>query len=114
MDDETKRPPIGAAGEVAVIFVSQRTAHDAEGYAAAAAAMDALAAVQPGYRGIRSARDGDGFGITVSYWADEAAALAWRRHPDHARIREQGRNGWYDRYEVAVARIERAYAWEAD
>lgn len=113
MDDEAKRHPVGAPGEVVVIFVSRRTPRDPEGYAAAAEEMDALAARQPGYRGLHSARDADGIGITVSYWADEAAALAWRAHPDHARVREAGRDGWYDTYEVAVARIERAYRWDA-
>jgi heme-degrading monooxygenase HmoA len=101
------------SGQIAVIFVSERTDEDDSGYAEAATAMAALAAAQPGYRGIHSARDADGFGITVSYWADEAAALAWRRHPEHARIRDEGRAHWYERYEVAVARVERAYAWEA-
>ena len=82
----TKRP----AGEIAVIFVSQVTGADPDGYAAAAAAMEALAATQPGYRGIDSARGGDGLGITVSYWADEAAAVAWRKNDEHAAIRERG------------------------
>ena len=53
--------------------------------------MDALAAAQPGYRGVDSARGADGLGITVSYWADDAAAIAWRDHPEHAAIRERGR-----------------------
>jgi len=98
-------------GQVAVIFVSQRTAGDAAGYAEAAAAMDALAAAQPGYRGIASARDPDGFGITVSYWTDESNAIAWRDHPDHARIRDAGRDRWYERYEVIVAAVTRDYDW---
>ncbi|MGK3891061.1 antibiotic biosynthesis monooxygenase family protein, partial [Enterococcus faecium] len=74
-------------GQVAVIFTSRRTDADADGYDAAAARMDALAARQPGYRGVDSVRGPDGYGITVSYWADEAAAIAWRHHPDHAAIR---------------------------
>jgi heme-degrading monooxygenase HmoA len=101
------------SGQVAVIFTSQRTAGDDAGYAEAAAAMDALAAAQPGYRGVDSARDAAGFGITVSWWADEAAAVAWREHPVHARIRARGRERWYTRYEVAVARVERSYRWQA-
>jgi heme-degrading monooxygenase HmoA len=100
------------AGEVAVIFVSQRSDEDQEGYAAAAAAMDALAARQPGYRGVASVRGADGFGITVSYWADTASAEAWRDHPEHVRIRETGRDRWYDRYEVAVAAVVRDYRWQ--
>jgi heme-degrading monooxygenase HmoA len=98
-------------GGIAVIFVSQRNDTDAAGYDAAAAAMDALAAAQPGYRGIDSARDTAGIGITVSYWADEASAIAWRNHPDHVAIREQGRARWYDWYRVTVATTTRGYAW---
>lgn len=99
-------------GQVAVIFTSRRTGDDPAGYDAAAAAMAALAAVQPGFRGMDSARGGDGVGITVSYWADEAAAIAWRGHAEHSVIREQGRARWYDRYRVMVTRIERSYAWD--
>ena len=98
-------------GQIAVIFAATRSDVDDAGYAAAAAAMDALAAAQPGYRGVDSARGADGFGITVSYWADDAAAIAWRDHPDHRAIREQGRARWYTDYSVAVARVERGYAW---
>ncbi len=98
-------------GQIAVIFLSQRRDNDAQGYAQAAEAMDALAARQPGYRGVDSARGMDGFGITVSWWADEASALAWRAHPEHAAIREQGRAQWYSAYEVAVAEVGRSYAW---
>ena len=98
-------------GQVAVIFLSQRHDADAGGYAVAAAAMEALAAAQPGFRGVDSARGADGFGITVSWWADEAAALAWRTHADHAAIRDRGRADWYDAYEVAVATVGRSYAW---
>ncbi|MDP1028621.1 antibiotic biosynthesis monooxygenase [Sphingomonas sp. KR1UV-12] len=99
------------AGQVAVIFVSQRNGVDAAGYAEAAAAMEARAAAQPGYRGIDSARGPDEFGITVSWWADEAAALAWRADAEHAAIREAGRACWYDQYEVAVAEVVRNYEW---
>ncbi|WP_174280228.1 antibiotic biosynthesis monooxygenase [Sphingomonas bacterium] len=98
-------------GWVAVIFAARRNGLDEAGYAAAARAMDALAAAQPGYRGVESARGADGFGITVSYWADDAAAIAWRDHPDHAATREAGRARWYDAYSVTVAQVERGYRW---
>lgn len=99
-------------GQVAVIFTNQRRDADPDGYAAGAAAMDALAAAQPGYRGADSVRGADGFGITVSWWADEDAAIAWRKNPEHAAIRERGRADWYDAYEVAVASVGRSYTWE--
>ncbi|MFN3435012.1 MAG: antibiotic biosynthesis monooxygenase family protein [Sphingomonas sp.] len=101
----------GREGEVAVIFTSARNAADPAGYGGAADAMAALAAAQPGYHGVESVRGADGVGITISYWADEAAARAWRDHPDHVAIREQGRARWYDRYSVTVCTVTRAYDW---
>lgn len=99
-------------GQIVVIFLSRRTAVDDAGYAAAAEAMDALAKTQPGYRGIESTRGTDRHGITLSFWADEASALAWRAHPEHKAIRDRGRDRWYDSYEVIVCAAERSYAWK--
>lgn len=103
----TTRP----AGEIAVIFVSQITGADPDDYAEAAAAMGALAAAQPGYRGVDSVGGEDGLGITVSYWADEAAAIAWRKNAEHAAIRERGRDVWYESYSLHVAELARSYDW---
>lgn len=100
------------SGEIAVIFASQRNGADDAGYQAAAAAMEALARAQPGYRGIVSSRGVDGFGITISYWADEAAAIAWRDHPEHTAIRDKGRAVWYDSYQVTVCEVTRSYDWQ--
>ena len=98
-------------GQTVVIFLSRRTDADAAGYGAAADAMETLAAAQPGYRGLDSVRGTDGVGITLSYWADEASALAWKNHPEHKAIRDAGRDRWYDRYEVVVAEVARDYRW---
>ena len=92
----------------AVVFSSQRNDADPEAYAAAAVRMMALAALQPGFLGVESARDAGGFGITVSYWESEAAIRAWREHAEHAEIRRHGRQHWYAHYELRVARVERA------
>ena len=62
-----------------------------------------------GFLGLESARGGDGFGITVSYWRDEAAILAWKRDAEHAQAQRGGRETWYEHYEVRVAKVERAY-----
>jgi heme-degrading monooxygenase HmoA len=102
-------PPPGA---VAVIFLSGRSDVDPEGYAAAAEAMERAATGMDGYLGIDSTRGADGIGITISWWRDEAAAIAWRDDPDHARIRDAGRALWYDWYRVIVATVDRAYAWQ--
>ena len=98
-------------GTVSVIFVAQRTDADADGYARAAAMMDRLAAQQEGYVSMDSVRGSDGLGITVSYWASEAHAKAWRDHPDHAAIRDAGRDRWYSHYSLHVAEVTRSYDW---
>ncbi|WP_373488654.1 antibiotic biosynthesis monooxygenase [Blastomonas sp.] len=102
---------IFAKGAVAVIFAAQHSGQDREGYTRASAAMDALAARQPGYLGMEHGGGEDGFGITVSYWADEASARAWRDHPDHKATRDAGRARWYTSYRLHVAYIKRGYAW---
>jgi heme-degrading monooxygenase HmoA len=98
-------------GQIAVIFLSHRTDADDAGYGEAAEAMEKLASRQPGYRGIDSTRGPEGLGITISYWADEDSALAWRANPEHSAIRNTGREIWYENYEVIVARVARNYAW---
>ena len=96
-----------------VIFTSLRNGQDAEGYAEAADAMQALAARQPGYLGIESVRGADGVGITASYWRSEADILSWKHQAEHAAIRNRGRRDWYTRYITRVAKVERAYDWVA-
>ena len=92
----------------AVIFASQRTPVDA-GYEGMAARMEELAAMQPGYLGIESVRDAQGFGITVSYWSSEEAILRWKSDVEHLAAQELGRSIWYAGYRLKVARVERAY-----
>jgi heme-degrading monooxygenase HmoA len=97
----TPEPPY-----VAVIFTSIRTEGD-NGYAVMSARMEQLAAEQPGYLGIENARDG--LGITVSYWADEASAQAWKRIAAHLVAQQRGRDAWYADYRVRVAVVHRDY-----
>jgi heme-degrading monooxygenase HmoA len=93
----------------AVIFTSQRTEND-RGYAAMAQRMLELAAGQPGFLGVESARGGDGFGITVSYWSSEEAIAAWKAHLEHKPAQEAGKRIWYADYILRVAKVERDYA----
>jgi heme-degrading monooxygenase HmoA len=97
----------------AVIFSTRRTNGD-NGYLEMADIMEKLAAEQPGYLGIESARDPAGFGITVSYWKDEESILAWKRNAEHSVARQLGRDKWYEAYELRVAKVERAYGFKKD
>jgi heme-degrading monooxygenase HmoA len=104
------RAPLPPPPYYAVIFTSQRTSVD-DGYGEMADRMVALAAEQPGYLGMESARGDDGLGITVSYWRSSDDIAAWRRHGEHQVARDTGRSDWYRHYTLRVARVERAYDW---
>ncbi len=97
----------------AVIFASRRTPDDEAGYAAAAQRMEELARSMPGFLGIESARGADRVGITVSYWASEAAIAAWREQAEHRLTQALGRAKWYEGFTLRVCRVERAYGFEA-
>lgn len=105
----TPEPPY-----VAVIFTSRRTTVDDDGYSAMGESMDALAKQQPGYLGIESARGADRLGITVSYWATEADAIAWREVAAHRGAQWLGVERWYEAYSVRVATVTRDHSWARD
>lgn len=96
----------------AVIFSSRYRSNDAD-YAETTERMRTLAALQPGYLGIESARNENGFGITVSYWESLEAIAAWRSDMEHRAAQERGRSDWYESYDVRVARVERAYSFRS-
>jgi heme-degrading monooxygenase HmoA len=91
----------------AVIFTSLRT--DAvEGYGETSDRMIELAAQQPGFLGIESARGEDGLGITVSYWESEEAIANWKRQGEHRLAQGRGYSTWYSEFFTRVAKVERA------
>ncbi|EEQ95458.1 antibiotic biosynthesis monooxygenase [Brucella intermedia] len=96
-----------------VTFASQRVSGEDDGYGDMAVQMGELAAKQPGYLGIESARDAEGFGITNSFWADEESIRAWKRDVDHLVAQRLGRQKWYEAYRVRIGRVERAYGFDA-
>ncbi len=99
-----------AAPYYAVIFTSLRHARDGDGYGAMADTMMAMAARQPGYLGVESARED--VGITVSYWSSLEAIAAWKRESEHQLAQRLGRQGWYSAYKVRICRVERDYGFE--
>jgi heme-degrading monooxygenase HmoA len=107
MSDEIARTP--EPPYYAVIFSSLRTEGD-NGYGEMAERMMALAAQQPGYLGVESARAG--LGITVSYWRSLEEIAAWKRVVDHLEAQRRGRADWYTAYRTRIAKVEREYGFE--
>ncbi len=98
----TPEPPY-----LAVIFSSQRTGEEHAEYNEMTESLERLAPDQPGFLGIESARDAAGFGITVSYWKDEASIAAWKANAVHREAQSAGKARWYAQYKIRVARVER-------
>jgi heme-degrading monooxygenase HmoA len=97
----TPKPPY-----YAVIFTSQRTEGD-NGYAEMAAKMLELAAQQPGYLGVESARED--LGITVSYWSDLESIKNWKANLEHKQAQKYGHEKWYWSFKVRISKVERDY-----
>lgn len=98
---KTPEPPY-----YAVIFTSERTETE-NGYAETSERMVELAAEQPGFLGIESARNE--IGITVSYWTDLTSIKNWKMNAEHTIARETGRSDWYKAFKVRIAKVERDY-----
>ena len=90
----------------AVIFTSVRTDGE-QGYHAMATRMVELAAGQPGFLGVESARNE--VGITVSYWESLEAIRNWKAHAEHRIARKLGQEKWYSAYKTRVCLVERDY-----
>ncbi len=101
---ETPQPPY-----YAVIFSSLRSRDDGRDYSQMAERMVELAAAQPGFLGLDSARGDDRFGITVSYWRSLEAIAAWKENAEHQEARRRGREDWYESFRLHIAKVERAY-----
>ncbi len=92
----------------AVIFTSLRTEID-EGYEMTADRMVEMAAGQPGFLGVESAREG--IGITVSYWESLEAIRLWKANTEHLAAQELGRKQWYTAYKTRICLVERDYGF---
>jgi len=98
---KTPEPPY-----YAVIFSSLKSGND-NGYAKMAEEMERTAALQPGYLGIESAREG--LGITISYWTDLESIKNWKTHGVHQQAQKLGREKWYSQYTTRICKVERDY-----
>lgn len=90
----------------AVIFTSHRTFDD-NGYSEMVRKMNDLAAKQPGFLGVESARES--VGITVSYWRDLESIKLWKANIDHLMAQQKGKEIWYSEYKTRICKVERDY-----
>ncbi len=96
-----------------VVFRNRKRAEiDAAAYSRDAEAMVRLAAAQPGFIAFKSYTAEDGEVIALSEWADEAAALAWRRVAAHAETQARGRADYYESYTLFAGTPARVHHFD--
>lgn len=95
----------------AVIFTSVQTNVE-DGYGDMAQKMLDLAADQPGFLGVESARES--LGITVSYWRDLDSIKNWKAVADHREAQKLGREKWYSSYKIRISKVERDYGFHTN
>jgi heme-degrading monooxygenase HmoA len=95
----------------AVIFSSQFSFEDHEGYSAMEAKMTELSSTQKGFRSMESVRDQSGKGITVSYWDSLEEISAWRKNSEHALAQKMGRDKFYGSFSIRICKVEREYSF---
>ena len=96
----------------AVIFASKRRPGD-RGYGETARAMVESVSRQKGFLGSESARDAEGFGITVSYWDSLESIEGWKRDLAHMAAKKKGRELWYESYAIRFCIVQSASFFEA-
>lgn len=98
---ETAEPPY-----YAVIFRSRRTDSDISGYEQLADQMVELAEQQPGFLGLRSFRNEDGQGVTISYWQDRESIARWGAHAEHLQAQQRGREEFYSEFTLEICEVQ--------
>ncbi|MEM9256720.1 MAG: antibiotic biosynthesis monooxygenase [Pseudomonadota bacterium] len=94
----------------AVVFRTTLKELDAE-YDALGERMRRLALEEYGCTQISVCTEGDQE-IAVSYWPSLSHIEAWRADEQHRQAQALGKARWYQRYQVEVMEIKRAYRFE--
>ena len=96
----------------ASIFTTQ-LGENLEGYDETSDRMAELVEKYDGFIGMHSARDEDGYGITVCYWKSEDSINAWRNDLEHQTAQAKGKTGWYSEYTIQIAEVKRSTFFKA-
>ena len=88
----------------AVIFTSKLKDHS-DTYTTQSGTMLELAKKQPGFIDIESVRDGDGVGVTVSYWDSMEAIKKWQSNADHLVAQKYGQEKGYESYHLCIGKV---------
>jgi heme-degrading monooxygenase HmoA len=78
-------------------------------YEAVAQRMMELASRMPGFVFFRYFTSPEGNELSVVQFASEATRAAWRNHPEHLKVQQDGRGRFFASYRVQVCSLLREY-----
>ena len=93
----------------AVIFTS-KLSNDTEGYHEMNEELLKIINTQKGFISIENSSNGQ-TGITISYWEDVQAILAWRENEWHKKAIAKGKSTWYESYTLRICTVVREYSF---
>lgn len=93
---------------VVILFRSRLTPEAGQDYQDLDAELERLVLDQPGHVGHKSYRATDGERLTVVWFKDQESLRAWKMQPRHLEAQRQGRERWYEFYEMDVAEVVRS------
>jgi heme-degrading monooxygenase HmoA len=99
-------------GESITVFRS-RLRDDVPGrrYGTVAAELEAKAATMPGYVEFKEFVAADGERLALVTFDSAEHEAAWRADTDHRAAQQEGRDDFYDEYDVAVCEVQRRHRW---
>ena len=112
MDSINHQHPNWETPYFASIFTTQ-LGENLDGYDETSDRMAELVEKYDGFMGMHSARDENGYGITVCYWKSEDSINAWRNDLEHQTAQAKGKTGWYSEYTIQIAEVKRSTFFKA-
>ena len=72
-----------------------------------------IAATMPGLMSATDFVAEDGERCAIIEFDTLEHLLAWRDHPEHLKVQQEGRDTYYASYSISIAKVERASAFDA-
>jgi heme-degrading monooxygenase HmoA len=88
-----------------ILFRSRLTPEAGADYQSMGERMLEHARNQPGFVDYKEYTSEDGERLTVVRWRDEATLEQWRNDAEHRAAKGRGRERWYERYHIEVAKV---------
>lgn len=91
------------------VFRSRLNPGIQEDYAKTAKRMAELSKQMPGFVSYKIFHAEDGERVTIVEFSDDESQKIWAKHPEHLEARKNGRELWFETYDVAVCEVIRRY-----